>query len=248
MPGDPVPRLLLWSRVSTTLLDGRPVAHDNPGRAQAVNGKLRGCEITVKRTKPSAFQQPLGPSVARFSRSSSFFVNGKSYKGWKVPGMCFQCFKDGTLLALVEDRRSGAQRGASENNFGQRFSVSTPCFTLSQRPALPGFFRAYLPFPNYPLTFVIPSVSEESASCRFRGGAFSLKAGCFRVQSLFVDEMLKGGAFAPRNGLFRVEGFSPGRERPDPERQSPLAAAAWPRHPASAARRRTAPSQCGPSR
>ena len=42
--------------------------------------------------------------------------------------MCFQRFADGTLVALEKGRRSGAQRGASENNFGQRFSVSTPCF------------------------------------------------------------------------------------------------------------------------
>ena len=32
-------------------------------------------------------------------------------------------------------RRSGAQRGASENNFGQRFSVSTPCF-IKWRPSV----------------------------------------------------------------------------------------------------------------
>jgi hypothetical protein len=112
------------------------------------------CEFSVKRTKPSAFQQPLGPSVARFSRSSSFFVIGKSYKGLKLAAMCFQCFKDGTLLALVKNRRSGAQRGASENNFGQRFSVSTPCFTLPRRPALPGFFSANLDtFLNFPSAF-----------------------------------------------------------------------------------------------
>ena len=53
--------------------------------------------------------------------------------------VCFQRVKDGTLLALVENRRSGAQRGASENNFGQRFSVSTPCFTLSAQPS-PAFY------------------------------------------------------------------------------------------------------------
>jgi hypothetical protein len=34
----------------------------------------------------------------------------------------------GIPVALEKNRRSGAQRGASENNFGQRFSVSTPCF------------------------------------------------------------------------------------------------------------------------
>src|SRR4051812_3815799 len=31
-------------------------------------------------------------------------------------------------------RRSGAQRGASENNFGQRFSVSTPCLFSPNAP------------------------------------------------------------------------------------------------------------------
>jgi hypothetical protein len=84
--------------------------------------------------------------------------------------MCFQCFKDGTLLALVKNRRSGAQRGASENNFGQRFSVSTPCFTFPSARPSPAFFVRISIFPEFPfnffvipLTFVIPSVSEEPA-------------------------------------------------------------------------------------
>jgi hypothetical protein len=45
----------------------------------------------------------------------------------------FQRFADGTLVALEKGRRSGAQRGASENNFGQRFSVSTPCLFSPMR-------------------------------------------------------------------------------------------------------------------
>jgi hypothetical protein len=97
-------------------------------------------EITVKRTKPRAFQQPLGPSVARFSRSSSFFIIGKTYKGLREAGICFQRFKDGTMVALVENRRSGAQRGTSENNFGQRFSVGAPCFISPEAPSPPRLF------------------------------------------------------------------------------------------------------------
>ena len=52
-------------------------------------------------------------------------------------GSYFQGFTDGTLLATFRNRRSGAQRGASENNFGQRFSVSTPCFFSRRTSALP---------------------------------------------------------------------------------------------------------------
>ncbi len=87
------------------------------------------------------FQQPRGPSVASEARSNSFSVLGKSYKGRPIRLIYFQSLKDGTLLALVENRRSGAQRGASENNFGQRFSVSTPCLNSPKlrQPSPPSF-------------------------------------------------------------------------------------------------------------
>jgi len=73
------------------------------------------------------FNSLLARLLRRVPRSNSFSVLGKSYKGRRFPLIYFQSLKDGTLHALVENRRSGAQRGASENNFGQRFSVSTPC-------------------------------------------------------------------------------------------------------------------------
>ena len=37
-------------------------------------------------------------------------------------GLFFQAVRNGTEAAIWQGRRSGAQRGALENNFGQRFS------------------------------------------------------------------------------------------------------------------------------
>ena len=69
-----------------------------------------------------------GPLVAFRCRSKSFPVAGNYYRRAMPARTCFQRFRNGKVLALWKSRRSGAQRGASENNFGQRFSVSTPCF------------------------------------------------------------------------------------------------------------------------
>jgi hypothetical protein len=62
-------------------------------------------------------------------RSKSFPLPCNSYKAGKTCVLYFYALADGLWLALYENRRSGAQRGASENNFGQRFSVSTPCLS-----------------------------------------------------------------------------------------------------------------------
>ncbi len=83
---------------------------------------------------PTFFSTALGPLVAYGPKSKSFPVVCKSYKEPEVRHLCFQQVADGTLVALVKGRRSGAQRGASENNFGQRFSVSTPCFPPAASP------------------------------------------------------------------------------------------------------------------
>jgi hypothetical protein len=76
-----------------------------------------------------------GPFLASSARSKTFRVESNSYNEPNQIAMGFQSLRNGGVLALTETRRSGAQRGASENNFGQRFSVSTPCF-LSSRTAL----------------------------------------------------------------------------------------------------------------
>ncbi|HKV81896.1 MAG TPA: hypothetical protein VJP02_27360, partial [Candidatus Sulfotelmatobacter sp.] len=62
------------------------------------------------------------------ARSKTFRVESNSYNEPNQIAVRFQSLRNGALLALTKTRRSGAQRGASENNFGQRFSVSTPCF------------------------------------------------------------------------------------------------------------------------
>jgi len=69
-----------------------------------------------------------GPSLARAPRSKTFRVESNSYNELNQIATRFQALRNGGVLALTGTRRSGAQRGASENNFGQRFSVSTPCF------------------------------------------------------------------------------------------------------------------------
>jgi hypothetical protein len=69
-----------------------------------------------------------GPVFAPPARSKTFRVESNSYNDPNQIAVHFQSLRNGGFLALTENRRSGAQRGASENNFGQRFSVSTPCF------------------------------------------------------------------------------------------------------------------------
>jgi hypothetical protein len=76
------------------------------------------------------FEVQVGPWLATEARRKSFLGAGNSYRaGNRVP-FILKRLRDGTPFALGKGRRSGAQRGASENNFGQRFSVSTPCFCL----------------------------------------------------------------------------------------------------------------------
>jgi len=70
----------------------------------------------------------LAPLLQHPERSKTFRVESNSYNEPNQIGLLFQSLTNGWLLALSSGRRSGAQRGASENNFGQRFSVSTPCF------------------------------------------------------------------------------------------------------------------------
>src|SRR5436853_7458314 len=66
--------------------------------------------------------------LRRPPRSKTFRVESNSYNELNQIATRFQALRNGGVLALTGTRRSGAQRGASENNFGQRFSVSTPCF------------------------------------------------------------------------------------------------------------------------
>jgi hypothetical protein len=61
-------------------------------------------------------------------RSNSFPLEGNSYRAAYLIALYFYEVTNGMPFALYENRRSGAQRGAPENNFGQRFSVGTPCF------------------------------------------------------------------------------------------------------------------------
>jgi len=77
-----------------------------------------------------------GLCLAFEERSKSFAAKAIPTAGFNRMHVSFQHVKNGRVLALYRNRRSGAQRGASENNFGQRFSVSTPCFSRS-RMALP---------------------------------------------------------------------------------------------------------------
>src|SRR5437879_13514221 len=71
--------------------------------------------------------------LRRPPRSKTFRVESNSYNELNQIATRFQALRNGGVLALTGTRRSGAQRGASENNFGQRFSVSTPCFISRPR-------------------------------------------------------------------------------------------------------------------
>ena len=74
------------------------------------------------------FQHRLATALRREGRSKSFRREAIPTEQKNRPPFSLNKLQDGIPLALVKNRRSGAQRGASENNFGQRFSVSTPCF------------------------------------------------------------------------------------------------------------------------
>jgi len=93
------------------------------------------------------FQQPRGAALAPSTRSNSFPGQGNSYSAEKLASFCFEWLADGNSFALYTARRSGAQRGAPKNNFGQRFSwaplafsvrrVGPPPPSLLLMPALP---------------------------------------------------------------------------------------------------------------
>ena len=98
---------------------------------------IPGCDINcVSGINPSS-----QPSSIKFLNSGMAFalplwceVKVSASKAIPTAGyhnalVSFQYVRNGRVLALHISRRSGAQRGASENNFGQRFSVSTPCFS-----------------------------------------------------------------------------------------------------------------------
>jgi hypothetical protein len=69
---------------------------------------------------------------------------GNSYRVKSRHDVCFERFADGTLFAYNNARRSGAQRGAPENNFGQRFSWAP---RLHFRTALPRLCHTYSLYP-----------------------------------------------------------------------------------------------------
>jgi hypothetical protein len=99
-------------------------------RVNSLPGRKSSPFVTVK----------MAPFLLSWARSKTFRVESNSYNWPNQIAIRFQSLRNGGVLALTETRRSGAQRGASENNFGQRFSVSTPCFSLvSDGPPPPSF-------------------------------------------------------------------------------------------------------------
>jgi hypothetical protein len=86
--------------------------------------------LSAKFAKNSISEASLALGLREKRRRKSFLRAGNSYRAGNIVPFILRYLRDGTPLALEKVRRSGAQRGASENNFGQRFSVSTPCFCL----------------------------------------------------------------------------------------------------------------------
>jgi len=66
--------------------------------------------------------------------SNSFPPGCNSYQGRSRTTPCFQPLTNGKPVAILQPRRSGAQRGALENNFGQRFSLGAPCISFRPSP------------------------------------------------------------------------------------------------------------------
>lgn len=75
----------------------------------------------------AVFNTDLGHYRASLWRGKNSPHHWKFLRRVKMSHTYFQRFSFGIPVAICKNRRSGAQRGASENNFGQRFSVSTPC-------------------------------------------------------------------------------------------------------------------------
>ena len=84
-------------------------------------------KIAAEKIKPSR-DRGVALLLRCRARSKTFRVESNSYNSPITMSIVFQSLRNGRVLALTRNRRSGAQRGASENNFGQRFSVRTPCF------------------------------------------------------------------------------------------------------------------------
>ena len=93
---------------------------------------------------------------SRVARGKTFPGAGNYYRAENIVIVCFEAFALRHPSCFRKDRRSGAQRGASENNFGQRFSVSTPCFCL---------LNASRAFPRF--------ILHTSPTARSRGCAIS---------------------------------------------------------------------------
>src|SRR5258708_39283410 len=90
---------------------------------------LRGRQYSLWRFQPG-LQQASDLIPARVGRpSNSFRLNGNSYRGRSTAHSYFQPLANGKKGAILLGRRSGAQRGALENNFGQRFSWAPLAFS-----------------------------------------------------------------------------------------------------------------------
>ena len=74
---------------------------------------------------------------SRVARGKTFPGAGNYYRAENIVIVSFEAFALRHPSCFRKNRRSGAQRGASENNFGQRFSLSTPCFMSYARDSKP---------------------------------------------------------------------------------------------------------------
>jgi hypothetical protein len=89
-----------------------------------------------------SFSQIVVWSLPDFSAVKSFPTQGNSYRGPNPGFVYFEGLENGIRHALSHGRRSGAQRGAPENNFGQRFSWAPLAISSNHSKAPP---------PNEPL-------------------------------------------------------------------------------------------------
>jgi len=176
--------------------------------------------------------QPLAPRISRSLclalrlpkalRSNSFPDPRNSYPDNHPGSSCFEWFTDGKRFALSRNRRSGAQRGASENNFGQRFSVSTPC-SSSDRPT------------------ALPAVTLRKMRA-------SLRPARNQRQILHQRGHRVSRSNSSASPVVKLSPRSLRRARPAPARRSRHFAVALRPHSVSCARHRIPPAPCAPSR
>src|SRR5258708_4964328 len=122
------------------------LGHRAGSKERAISGgRLAEWQISTRRR----------PISCLTARRKTFPAGSNSYRVQPAQPSFYQWFTDGTVCALGKGRRSGAQRGAPENNFGQRFSWAP--LAISALPYKPFVLLPFNSSPSLTLTPMAPA-------------------------------------------------------------------------------------------